>query len=67
MLDYLHMQLFMKLPHLHHLLEHIFAPWKEFVRRLQGYYLMIWTGCPIVLNEHCYKWPWGSCMVLSGR
>ena len=26
MLDYLHMQLFMKLPHLHHLLEHIFAP-----------------------------------------
>jgi len=60
MLDYgkyLHMQLFMKLPHLQHLLEHLFAPSNEFVRRLQGYYLMIWTGCPIVLNENCYKWP----------
>ena len=54
---YLHMQLFMKLPYLQHVLEHLCAPSKEFAKRLQVYYLIIWIGCPIALNEHCYKWP----------
>ena len=30
---------------------------KEFAKRLQGDYLLLWTGCPFVLDKHCYKWP----------
>ena len=29
----------------------------EFAKKLQVDYLVPWTGCPIVVNECCYKWP----------
>ena len=30
---------------------------KELAKKLQVDYLVPWIGCPIVVNERCYKWP----------